>query len=233
MVNVTLPSKLSPDARRMNPDNPERALALTYAEPATRPALAALLALDDALGLVVRTTREPALGQIRLVWWRDRLEALDNAPPPAEPVLQGIFGQLLPRGVRGASLSPMTSGWELLLEPELDMAAFQRFAEDRGATLFAAAATALGAAGDPVREAGQGWALADLSLHLSDVKAAEAARNLARPLLDRALARRWNRPARALGALAHLARLDLEGDRRPPGAPGRVGRLLWHRLTGR
>lgn len=218
----------------MNPDDPERALVLTYAEPATRPALAALLALDDALGQVVRTTREPALGQIRLVWWRDRLEALDDAPPPAEPVLQGVSRELLPRDVRGVSLAPMTSAWELLLEPELDMAAFHRFGEDRGATLFAAAATALGAApGDPVREAGQGWALADLSLHLSDVKAAEAARALARRLLGAALAKRWSRRARALGALAHLARFDLEDDRRPPGAPGRVGRLLWHRLTGR
>lgn len=217
----------------MNPDNPERALVLTYAEPATRPALAALLALDDALGQVVRTTREPALGQIRLVWWRDRLEALDAAPPPAEPVLQGVSEHLLPRGVLGASLAPMTSAWELLLEPELDMVAFQRFGEDRGATLFTAAATALGAAGDPVREAGRGWALADLSLQLSDVKAAEAARALARLLLDAALAKRWTRRARSLGALAHLARLDLDDDRRPPGAPGRVGRLLWHRLTGR
>lgn len=218
----------------MNPDNPERALVLTYAEPATRPALAALLALDDALGQVVRTTREPALGQIRLVWWRDRLEALDSAPPPAEPVLQAVAGELLTRGVHGESLAPMTSAWELLLEPELDMAAFLRFGEDRGATLFAAVAAALGAApGDPVQEAGQGWALADLSLHLSDVEAAEAARALARPLLDAALAKRWSRRARALGALAHLARLDLEDDRRPPGAPGRVCRLLWHRLTGR
>lgn len=234
MVNVTLPSKFSPDARRMISDNPERALAVSYAEPATRPALAALLALDDALGQLVRTTREPALGQIRLVWWRDRLEALDDAPPPAEPVLQGIFAELLPRGVRGASLVPMTSAWGPLLEDELDMAALRRFGEDRGATLFLAAGLALGAAaGDPVREAGQGWALADLSLHLSDVKAAEAARALARPLLDAALAKRWSRRARALGALAHLARLDLEVDRRPPGAPARVGRLLWHRLTGR
>ena len=143
----------------MNPDNPEHALALTYAEPATRPALAALLALDDALGQVVRTTREPALGQIRLVWWRDRLEALDNAAPPVEPVLQGLYEHSLPRGVRGASLAPMTSAWESLLEPELDLDGFHRFGKDRGATLFDAAAIALGAVpADPVGDAGQGWA---------------------------------------------------------------------------
>ncbi|MEI9850036.1 MAG: squalene/phytoene synthase family protein [Sphingomonas sp.] len=50
-------------------------------------ALAALLALDDALARLIRTTGEPALGQMRLAWWRESLERLDAAPPPAEPVL--------------------------------------------------------------------------------------------------------------------------------------------------
>lgn len=218
----------------MTPEDPERALALTYAEPSARPALAALLALDDALGQVVRTTREPALGQIRLVWWRDRLEALDREPPPAEPILQAIFDRVVARGVRGAALARMTSAWDLLLEPELAIDAFRSFGEGRGVPLFRAGAVVLGAAAsDPVDEAGQGWALTDLSLHLSDVKATEATRTLALPLLDAALGRRWSRSARALGALAHLARLDLGAGVRRPGSPKRVGRLLWHRLTGR
>ena len=54
---------------------------------------------------VVRTTSEPMLGAIRLAWWRERLEELDDgAPPPPEPRLQAVAYELLPRGVRGSEL---------------------------------------------------------------------------------------------------------------------------------
>ena len=46
----------------MTPPDAERALILTYAPPAGRAALAALLGLDDALAQLLRTTREPAIG---------------------------------------------------------------------------------------------------------------------------------------------------------------------------
>jgi phytoene synthase len=62
-------------------------LALSYAQAPGRGALGALLALDDALAQLLRTTREPALGQMRLAWWREALARLDHDPVPAEPVL--------------------------------------------------------------------------------------------------------------------------------------------------
>lgn len=218
----------------MTPEEAERALILTYARPARRGALAALLALDDALARVLRTTREPALGQMRLAWWREALPRLDTDPPPAEPVLQALAAEVLPRGVTGAALVRIVHGWEVLVENEtLDGDALRRFGEGRGA-LFGLATQALGAS-DPVADAGQGWALADLAQNLKDEGEAEAARTMAGALLDRALARRWSGKARALGAMAHLARMDLTlgGAPAPVGAPARVGRLLWHRLTGR
>lgn len=207
---------------------PERALILTYAPPARRPALAALLALDDALATLLRTTREPAIGQIRLAWWRERLEGIDAGMVPAEPVLQALSAS----GLKGAVLVPIVDGWEVLIEDQLDRAALARFAEGRG-TLFMAAG---GGEGDPLAEAGRGWALADLARHLGDAGEAAEARAMASSLLDAATARRWSREGRALGAMAHLARRDLalaDGEAPPIGSPRRVGRLLWHRLTGR
>jgi len=220
----------------MTPENPERALALTYAG-ARRDALAALLALDDALALLLRTTREPALGQMRLAWWREALERLDHAPPPAEPVLRALAEKILPHGVTGASLVPIVHGWEVLVEEEtLDADALRRFGEGRG-HLFVAAGRVLGAAsGDPLVEAGQGWALGDLAQNLQVAGEAAEARRQAQAWLTRAAAVRWSRNARALGALSHLARLDLavpEGVLPATGAPRRVLRMLWHRLTGR
>lgn len=218
------------------PDDPERALILAYAPPVSRAALAALLALDDALALLLRTTSQPAVGQLRLAWWREALAKLDTAPAPAEPVLRGLAAEVLPRGVTGASLVPIVHGWEVLVEEEaLDGLALARFAAGRG-SLFVAAGAALGASGDPLAMAGEGWALADLARHLGDGDEASAARAASQPRFAEALAARWSRNGRALGALAHRARMDLDVPADMPlpiGAPKRVARLLWHRLSGR
>lgn len=218
------------------PEDPERALILAYAPAAGRPALAALLALDAALAQLLRTTSQPAVGQLRLAWWREALAKLDTAPPPAEPVLRGLAAELLPRGVTGESLVPIVHGWEVLVEEEaLDGLALARYAAGRG-SLFVAAGAALGAAGDPLALGGEGWALADLARHLGDGVEADAARAAARPRLADALGKRWSRGGRALGAMAHRARMDLDVAANAPlpiGAPKRVARLLWHRLSGR
>lgn len=219
------------------PEDPERALILAYAPADGRAALLALLALDDALAQLLRTTSQPAVGQLRLAWWREALAKLDTAPPPAEPVLRGLAAELLPRGVTGASLVPIVHGWEVLVEEEeaLDALALARYAAGRG-SLFVAAGAALGSQGDPLASGGEGWALADLARHLGDGTEADAARAAAAPRLAAALGQRWSRRGRALGALAHRARMDLDlpvNAPAPAGAPKRVARLLWHRLSGR
>ncbi|MHA6719396.1 squalene/phytoene synthase family protein [Sphingomonas sp. RS6] len=218
------------------PEDVERALILAYAPATSRAALAALLSLDDALARLLRTTSQPAVGQLRLAWWREALAKLDTAPPPAEPVLQALSAEVLPRGVSGASLVPIVHGWEVLVEEEaLDEAALVQFGEGRGTLFVAAGAAMRSGKGDPLAEAGTGWALADLARHLEDNGESAIARDLAQARLGTALRARWSRNGRALGAMAHLARRDLARPRGAPvpvGAPGRVARLLWHRLTG-
>jgi phytoene synthase len=221
----------------MNVENPETALALSYAPAESRAGVAALLALDAALAQVLRTTREPAIGQMRLVWWRDRLAALDAAAPPAEPVLQALAADLLPHGVRGAELAPLAEAWEAFaLAAPLDVAALAAFADERGGRLFSLAARALGTEEARVQMAGRGWAFADLARHLDSDQLTRAARDAAGRALVVLQGKPWPRGARALGALAHLARMDLAlpaGAPVPLGAPHRVARLLWHRLSGR
>ncbi|MCW3836864.1 squalene/phytoene synthase family protein [Sphingomonas canadensis] len=221
-------------------ENPERALALVYAPAAARAGFAALLALDDALARLVRTTSEPALGQIRLAWWRDSLARLDAGTAPAEPVLQALAGAALPRGVTGAALGRIVDGWEVLIATEtLDEAALGNYARGRGGALFTAAAALTGAdAPGQVAAAGEGWALSDLARNLSDLNAASRAREIAAERLGRALGQgpRWARAHRALGAMAIAARMDLDvpaAEAIPHGAPRRVWRMLRHRLTGR
>ncbi|MFC3580217.1 squalene/phytoene synthase family protein [Sphingomonas hylomeconis] len=217
--------------------DPERALALSYARADVRAGVAALFALDDLLGRILRTTREPMIGQMRLTWWHEALGKLDAEDAPAEPVLQALARHVLPRGVSGTRLAGMIDAWEVLLDGEApDAGVLDAFAQ-RGVILFGAAGTVLGAVpGDPVAPAGRGWALADLARHVSDAAVAARARGLAAAPLEAATAVRWSRGARTLGALAHLARLDLAapaGAPIRPAAPARVWRLLRHRLTGR
>lgn len=196
-----------------------------------------MFALDATLGQILRTTREPLVGQMRLTWWYEALSALDATPPPAQPVLQALAAEVLPHGVTGTVLAGMIDGWEALLEEPLDEDGMRLHAEARGETVFAAAGTVLGCAScDPVGAAGRGWALADLALHLRDPAAAARATALARVSIATATSTRWSAKGRSLGALTQIARMDVDGPsdqaiRR--GSPRRVARLAWHRLTGR
>jgi phytoene synthase len=208
----------------------ERELALSYAPRECRAGLAALLALDDRLAGILRSSREPMLGQMRLTWWAEALAELDRGPPPSEPVLAALAAEVLPRGVPGARLAGMVDAWEaVLLDDALGDDSLELFGRRRGGLLFSAAALLLGASDPQIDMAGEGWALADLAANLSVPVSAARARSMAGARIAAAMGQRWSRAGRALGAMTLLARADLNG----VAGPRRVGRLLVHRLTGR
>lgn len=215
-------------AMRLNA-SPLLDLVLSYAPASKRPAFAALLALDSALGQVLRTTREPMVGQMRLAWWREALEQLDFAPAPGEPVLQALAAEALPRGVDGAQLAQLVDGWEPLLG-DIDAVAIAAHADLRGAVLFKLAGALLAASpSDPVLPAGKGWALVDLANNLSATALSVTIRTQGITFLRDAYSGQWSPNARALGALALLARAKSSGS----AGIAVVLRLGWHRLTGR
>src|SRR3546814_11745882 len=88
----------------MTPLDPDRTLALSYVPAKHRPAVEALWRLDAALGAVLAGGREPLIGQIKLVWWRDALEKLDRERATAEPALRAVAEHLAPTGP-GAALA--------------------------------------------------------------------------------------------------------------------------------
>ena len=168
------------------------------------------------------------VSRIRLAWWREALERLDRAPPPAEPVLQGLAAHVLPT-VTGAELAEMEAGWvELLAEGALDREALARYAAARGGWLFLYSARLLGLEAE-VETAGKRWALADLARH----SARDAAAALA--LAAGPAPPKWPKPLRPLGMLDALARRDVARSAASferQGSPGRMLRMLRHRLTG-
>lgn len=181
---------------------PEQRLALAYAPAAARAPWLALLALDARLAGIVRSSREPLLGQLRLAWWRDQLSTPAAARPAGEPVL-ALLGQW---GGAAAGLTALVDGWEALLgEPPLAAPALERFAAGR-AEAIAALAGQLGT-DEPCKRAARLWALADLAARLSHPAERAAAMELAStedragPRLPRAL-----RPLTVLHALAARGR---------------------------
>ena len=98
-----------------------------------------MFAIDDALSDVVARATQPGLAAIKLAWWRERLEELDERVP-AEPRMQAAARELLPRGITGPDLAGLEEGWAGLLCDPPDMALLT----ERGTRLFAIAASLLG-----------------------------------------------------------------------------------------
>ena len=92
---------------------------MLYAPAAVRPAWMALHGLDLELESVVAGTTEPMIGQIRLAWWREALEGLDAGKVPAQPLLQLIAAEVLPRGVSGAELAGLEDRWLEMIGAEV------------------------------------------------------------------------------------------------------------------
>ncbi|WP_121119132.1 hypothetical protein [Croceibacterium ferulae] len=174
-------------------------LAVAYAPPAAKQQWAALLALDERLATILRKKREPMLAQLRLAWWRDRLNESPALWPAGDAVLDSLREWHAP-----AALAALVDGWETLVADQVDGAALDGFAAGRGAG-FAALADELGDPSEPARHAGRVWALADLAANISDPQERAMALSLAQengrpPVLPRSM-----RPLAVLAGLGWRA----------------------------
>jgi phytoene synthase len=211
-------------------------LALTYVPLTNRGALASIFAIDRAMGDVVRTTREPMLGPIRLAWWRERLQELDlGMSTVGEPRLQAVERELLPLGVTGNDLAELESGWLRLFD------AFPWTIETseaiwlRGNLLFGLGGRILGGASDHIQEAGGLWALLDSARHCSDAQSRAMLLGQARSFARSLAGARFPIRLRALSMLAVLAARDCRRGEpfEAEGSPARAAAMLRHRFTGR
>lgn len=193
-----------------------------------RPAFDALWQFDLAFADIVASTTQPALGAIRMAWWRERIQELDAAgAAPAEPRLRSISRQLLGRGISGEELSTLEDAWLPLLEPFPWDARQADGLRLRGRVLFRIGARLLsGEAGD-AESAGAFWSLVDGVRHCSDADSRHYLCSAARNSLAE-VPTRLPSVIRPLTILAALAAYDL----RPGGRLGRVGAALAHRLRG-
>lgn len=80
--------------------------------PDARAAVTLLWQLDSRLAELATAGREPALRQIRLAWWRDALDSMDdaNARVPDEPLLRDVAAILAPR-LGGGALAELAEAY--------------------------------------------------------------------------------------------------------------------------
>ena len=174
------------------------------------------------MGDIVVNATQPALAAIKLAWWRERLQELDDGKVPAEPRLQAVARELLPRGISGAQLSELEPGWAVLLQeiPDPDETL------ERGVRLFVMAARLLDVSPpDYLRIGGRIYVAGQLT------RCRMAPDGLGFVVGGPRIPMRFRR----LTGMAVLARSDLcrAQDLEPEATPGRAWALLRHRLTGR
>lgn len=194
---------------------------------AVRPAFATLWNLDLALADVVATTSEPALGAIRLAWWRERLEELDQGVVPAEPRLSAIARQLLGQGISGKDLSQLEDAWLPLLQPfpwgEEQVDGMKL----RGRRLFSIGARLLCGEMSDAESAGALWSLVDGAQHCSNAESRQLLLTAADAVVLPRTAPKVLRPLTVLAAVALAAVKD------PDSRLARGMAALRHRTTGR
>lgn len=207
----------------------DRKVALQQLPRHLRAAFSALWNLDLAFADVVSTSSDPHLGAIRLAWWRERLEEIDQQDQtPAEPRLREAARELPKRGASGEELSKLEDAWSPLLEPFPWGEEQANGLRLRGSVLFGLGARLLG--GDPVNAeaAGAFWSLADGAAHCSDPQSRQYLLKEARHALA-AIPGRMPRHIRPLTVLIALAAAECI---RGSAGWGRLSAALRHRLFG-
>jgi 15-cis-phytoene synthase len=240
--------------RRLDPD---RWLAARFvADPDARATLIAIYALNDELARVGETVRQPMVGEIRLAWWRERLEGLAaGETPPAQPVLQALAPAVGAGRLPATMLDALVEARHTDLEPTPfpDDAALARYLDGTAGVVMALAACALDpdAPARAVVEAGRAWALAGLYRarehwrargrrwtpaswgELDDPALAARVGAEVDAALTRARAELKALPVAAFPAVAYAALAGPYAHGRLPGELERRGRLLLAVLRGR
>jgi NADH dehydrogenase [ubiquinone] 1 alpha subcomplex assembly factor 6 len=159
-------SRLAALLRRHDPDRYQTAL---FAPAGRREAMFALYAFNYEIARLRESVTQPMLGQIRLQWWREVVDAAFLGTPPRQhEVVAPLAAAIRERALTRAHFDRLidTRERDLADEPPATLAELEDYAEGTSAALLYLALEVLGVAEPAVvsaaREIGIGYALAGL-----------------------------------------------------------------------
>ena len=147
---------LSPAATLVRSHDRDRFQTALFAPAIHREALFALYAFNFEIARVRESVREGMLGQIRLQWWREAIEAAyGGGPVRRHEIVEAITTAIRERNLSRAPFDRLTDTRERDLgdEPPATLAALDDYAEGTSATLIHLALEVVGAATPSALEA--------------------------------------------------------------------------------
>jgi NADH dehydrogenase [ubiquinone] 1 alpha subcomplex assembly factor 6 len=154
---------LSPLARLVRQHDRDRFLTALFAPAARREALLALYAFNYEIAKTREVVSEPVLGQIRLQWWRESLDAIYSGGPMRHhevvaPLAEAIRCCALDRAHFDALIA--ARDFDIAGEAPESLTALEAYAEASSARLVWLALEVLGERGEAARVAGRGVGIA-------------------------------------------------------------------------
>jgi phytoene synthase len=153
-------------------------LASLFAPDGRRPALLALYAFDLEVSRIAGAVSEAMLGEVRLQWWRETLEAVARGEAVAHPVAQELGRAMLAHQLPLAPFVALVTAHEfdLLHEPMRDVAALETYLGQTVSAVIQLAAIVL--AGGDARHSADAAGLAGVALGLTRLIRRRAAGDL-------------------------------------------------------
>jgi 15-cis-phytoene synthase len=139
------------EARNLDHD---RYLAALLAPAPARDALMTVAAFHGEIARVPTSVREPAMGAIRLQWWRDALGGDTAAEPTGSPIVERLRPAIESGALPIAEVISIIDAYETLLQPGTlaDAAALDAFLDASQGAAFRLSARILGAEDGEARE---------------------------------------------------------------------------------
>jgi phytoene synthase len=131
------------EVRRFDHD---RFLTLAFAPASKQPALLALYAFNIEIARIAELVSEPMLGQIRLQWWRETIEAMDKGEARGHAVAGALAEARESAAISSQALLQLLDARERDLDdtPLTNLAALEGYAENTSSAVIAVAVEALG-----------------------------------------------------------------------------------------
>jgi phytoene synthase len=201
--------------------DPDRYLSALFAPASARDALFALYAFNAELARIADEVSEPALGEIRLQWWREAMELATAGQATGNPVTDALGAVLSARGMSPSRLDPLIDArrFDVLERIMPNSASLIAYLDNTAGEIFLLASEFLGAdrqAAEPAaRAAGRAYGLTGLmravTVHAAQNRLYLPVQSLQSGAAERLLAGQAD-PAflQLLGDLRRQARTELE-----------------------